>query len=185
MALSAASSITALTWASICSWRRCRLTRKCIAKHTAAIAAVHIINSIKKTLITTEPQDNRIARMRMHSRSSLHTDRERLGTVLFGALAHHSVEAALQQRHQTRVPISKDKQDEERHRYVIFVGDSVPDSQREIAADQQLNIRNPAQAFAILLRRDGLFRLVHHTIFWCAGKRALVTYQPPAQLCCW
>src|SRR5271157_790993 len=94
--LSAASSITARTWASISSWRRCRLTRRWIAKHTAAIATVPSTRSTNSNLITTVFQDNRKQTKRGY-RAGLNPHRKRLGTVFFGALADQGIEAALQQ----------------------------------------------------------------------------------------
>src|SRR5271165_3910354 len=69
--LSEASSITARTWASISSWRRCRLTRRWIAKHTAAIATVPSTRSTNNNLISTVFQDNRLAGAQRHEFDSL------------------------------------------------------------------------------------------------------------------
>src|SRR5271157_4274581 len=175
-ALSAASSITPRTWESICSWRRCRLTRKWIAKHTATIAMVHSTRSTKNNLMTTASQDNRWRAERGH-RKVLHADRERLGAVFLHALPHQSVEAALQQRHQPGVPVSKDEQDEKWHGDVIFVRNGVPHRQRKIAPDQHFDVRDPAQALAILLCSDGLFLLAYDAILRRASERALVAHQ--------
>src|SRR5580692_2631725 len=88
---------------------------------------------------------------------------ERFG-MSFGA-ERDACESALQQRHQSRIPIAHDEQYQEWHCDVILVVDRVVDGDREVAADQQLNPRHPTEAPAIgigahfiLLGLDMIFR---------------------------
>src|SRR5271165_6495126 len=175
-ALSAALSITDRTWASICSCRRCRLTRRWSAKHTPTIAKVPSTRSTKNNLITTVSQDNRWQAQRGY-RATLHAHRERLGTVFLDAFPHQSVEAALQQRHQAGVPVSKHEQNEKRHGNVVLVSNGVPDSQRKVAANQHFDVRYPPQALAIFLGGYGRFLFAHDPILGSAGKGALMANQ--------
>src|SRR5580692_5088969 len=99
----------------------------------------------------------------------------RFRALLFDAIAQHAVEAALQQRHQSCVPVAEDEQHQEWNRDEVLIGDRVPDCEREVGSDQKFEIRNPAETSAILLRRDCCVLLVGHTILRRARKWGLMS----------
>src|SRR5277367_1592827 len=103
----------------------------------------------------------------------LYAHRERLWRGFFkirtGAPA---LEAALQQREQTRVPVTHNEQQQEWHGEVVFVADGVPDRHGEVAADQKLDPGNDAEAFAIL-RRLRFFTALFDAIFRSALEGTL------------
>ena len=85
----------------------------------------------------------------------------------------NSREAALEQRHQSRVPIAKNKQQEKRNGEVVVDLDGVISHHREIAANQQLHPRDPSQppavfcgAYLIFFRADIIFRGARESSFF-------------------
>ena len=81
-------------------------------------------------------------------------------------------EAALQQRHESGVPITNDKEQQKWDGDIVLVLDRVDDGESEISANQQLDPRNPAQALAIFCRAYFVF-LRNHVIFRSAREGTL------------
>ena len=89
------------------------------------------------------------------------------------AVRRAALEQALEDAKQTRIPIAQQEQQKKRHREVVLGGYGIPDRGGEVAADQQLDPGDDAEALTVLLLGYGLFASLQHPVLGRTGEGAL------------
>src|SRR6202034_2312568 len=104
----------------------------------------------------------------------LNADGEGFGTgVVEVSAGAPAFEASLEEREQAGIPVADDEEDEERDGEVVLVGDGVPDTEGEVAADDQFEKRDETEPLAILRSALGFFAAFLDAVFGGAFESAL------------
>src|SRR5271170_1650084 len=92
--------------------------------------------------------------------SNPHRKRLRRRLVRIGSAQAEALKSSLEERHQSRVPVAYDEDQQERHREVVLIGYRIVNRGCKVTADEQFDPGNDAETLAVFRRLRSLTLLL-------------------------